>query len=272
MVRNGRSEKVHRSAFSACSDALSFLDYPKLLLLLLGLLAPIPAIADCMPYIGEHMRFKVSWEFIDAGYATMNVRPTKNGWHIHSDARTNKFLDLFKKVRDTIDAEGVCVGDRMQSTLFSVRQRERSYRNEKKIEFLWQKNKAIFTRKGESKTYDVPAGHLSVLDAFFATRKLNLKPGQVVTLPVFDSRKRYKVVVRMLPKTETVQAPWGEYVQCIVLEPKLKTEGIFSSKGDIKIWLTNDERHIPLKITAKIKIGSIIARLKEYSRKTPTTR
>jgi len=111
----------------------------------------------------------------------------------------------------------------------------------------------------------VPAGHLSVIDAFLAVRNLKLTAGQTVNVPVFDSRKRYEIEVNILPEKARIKAPWGEEVDCIVVRPKLKTEGIFASKGEMTLWMTDDNRHIPLKMSAKIKIGRIITHLTGYS-------
>ncbi|HXH72013.1 MAG TPA: DUF3108 domain-containing protein [Mariprofundaceae bacterium] len=231
------------------------------------LLMPSAAWADCMPYTGEKLVFSVGWEFINAGTATMDTSATKDGWRIATQANTNKFLDMFKKVRDTITAEGLCVNGRMQSTLFDVEQHERSYHASKQTRFLWKENKVLYTQNKQTDSYDVPAGHLSVMDAFFAVRQMQLKPGQTISLPVFDSRKRYEVVVGIESKLEKLPAPWGGFVDCVVVTPQLKTEGIFSSIGAIRIWLTNDSRRIPLKMTAAIKIGHIVAILDSYSEK-----
>jgi len=236
-------------------------------LALLLLLAPATAWGDCMPYAGEKLLFNVGWEFINAGTASMEVKATQDGWRIDTLAKTNKFLDMFKKVRDTIIDEGVCVNGHMQSTLFDIEQHERSYHAAKQTRFLWKENKILYTQNKQTDSYDVPAGHLSVLDAFFAVRQMQLKPGQTLSIPVFDSRKRYEVVVSIEPKLEKLRAPWGGFVDCIVVTPQLKTEGIFSSIGTIKIWLTNDNRRIPVKMTAKIKIGHIVAILDSYSGK-----
>jgi len=220
--------------------------------------------APCMPYVGEQMNFSVGWEFINAGSASMNITGDAAGWQIQTLARTNAFLDMFKKVRDTITAKGVCNAGRMQSTVFDIDQHERSYHASKKTRFLWKQNKVTFAQNGKTDTYDVPAGHLSVLDAFFAVRNLKLVAGKNLSIPVFDSRKRYEIVVQVSPKKKKMKAPWGGFVDCIEVEPKLKTAGIFSSTGEIKIWMTDDAQHIPLKMTAKIKIGHIVALLSDY--------
>ena len=232
---------------------------------------PVPAVkneASCMPYIGEHMGFDVGWEFINAGSATMDILPMQNGWQVKTFAKTNKALDVFRKVRDYITAEGICINGHMQSTLFDANLQERKYSAVKRTEFLWQKNEVTHTQNQVTEHFDVPAGHLSVIDAFLAVRGLDLKPGLTVNIPVFDSRKRYEIEVNIAAKKEMMGAPWGEKVSCIIVHPKLKSEGIFTNKGEMTLWMTDDERHIPIKMAAKIKFGSIIAQLTAYSNPT----
>jgi hypothetical protein len=43
----------------------------------------------------------------------------------------------------------------------------------------------------------------------------------------------------------------------VVVEPVLKSEGVFKSKGSIHVWLTDDGRRIPVLVKSKIPIGSI---------------
>ncbi|MDQ7010519.1 MAG: DUF3108 domain-containing protein [Mariprofundaceae bacterium] len=241
---------------------------PALLAIMLCLI-PSNAVAEaarpaCNPYIGEQLVFSVGWEFINAGTATMNIRARPDGgYQLHTFARSNRFFDLFKKVRDTIISEGICRHGRMQSTVFDIEQHEHKYHADKKTRFLWQKNQEAYTQHNNTEIYDVPAGHLNVLDAFLSVRNMKLVKGKVIKIPVFDSRKTYEIHVYVLGR-EKLRAPWGGFVDCLVVEPKLLTGGIFSSKGKIKLWLTDDARHIPLKMTAKIKFGRIIARLKQY--------
>ncbi|MFQ5345316.1 MAG: DUF3108 domain-containing protein [Mariprofundus sp.] len=239
------------------------------ILLLLTIWLPCSAAAepktDCMPYIGEHMSFNVDWEFINAGSATMDIVPMAHGWRVKTFARTNKVLDIFKKVRDHITAEGICMHGKMQSTLFDANLQERKYMAQKRTEFLWRKNKVRYTQHDVAEYFDVKAGHLSVIDAFLAVRKLKLVAGKTVSIPIFDSRKKYEIQVNIMAKKAILKAPWGEKIRCIVVKPKLKTEGIFASKGEMTLWMTDDQRHIPIKMMAKIKFGHIFARLTSYT-------
>ena len=236
-------------------------------LLLLTSAAAHPAsgsTAACMPFVGEHMEFSVGWEFINAGTAVIQVAsPQDNVYRTHIMAKTNAFLDMFKKVRDEITAEGRCNNGNLQSTLFELKQLEVKYRANKKTEFFWPEGKVHYTQNDRTDIYDVEPHEVDVMDAFFAVRSMPLKPGDTFNIAVFDSRKNYKIVVNVL-KIERLRAPWRKWVECLVIEPKLKTEGIFSSRGQIKVWMTNDERHIPIKMTAKIRFGRIVAKLTGY--------
>jgi len=222
-----------------------------------------------MPYIGEHLGFDVGWEFINAGSATMDIVPLAKGWQARTFARTNKVLDVFNKVRDYITAEGICVNGKMQSSVFDANLHERKYKAKKRTDFIWRKNQVTYTQNQMTEYFDVPAGHLSIIDAFLAVRNLDLKAGQTLEVPIFDSRKRYEIQVNILNKKEMLKAPWGEMVRCIIVSPKLKTAGIFANKGTMTLWMTDDARHIPIKLKAKIKFGHIYAYLTSYSM-TPT--
>jgi len=222
----------------------------------------------CMPFAGEYMLFDAGWEFIKAGTADMRIKADGNHYRITSYGKSNRLLDIFHKVRDRTISEGVCRKSKLQSTLFDVEQNEGRYHSKKQVHFLWKKNMVTHTQNGKTDSYDVSAGHLNAIDAFFAVRKMKLSPGTMVHVPIFDSRKQYMLEVSVL-RTQHLMAPWGESVECLVIEPKLKTKGIFSSKGKVKVWLTNDARHIPLKMTAKVKIGHIVTRLRHYESGQP---
>jgi len=194
----------------------------------------------------------------------MNTGATNTTYRVTSHGISNRFVDIFHKVRDTIVSQGDCVNGKLQSTLFDVVQNEGRYHSSKRVDFLWRQNRVTHTQNGKTDSYDVPAGHLNAIDAFFRVRKMKLSPGMQVRIPIFDSRKRYEIVVDVLGR-QKLKAPWGGKVNCLVIVPRLKTEGIFSSKGTVKLWLTDDARHIPLRMTAKVKIGRIIATLEHYT-------
>jgi len=50
--------------------------------------------------------------------------------------------------------------------------------------------------------------------------------------------------------------PAGKF-DCILVEPVLKSEGVFKSKGSIYVWVTDDDRRIPVLVKSKVPVGSI---------------
>ena len=67
-------------------------------------------------------------------------------------------------------------------------------------------------------------------------------------------------------KKETVKTDAGKF-KCIVVEPQFRGAGIFVSKGkDLKVWLTDDEYKMPVKMTVEVFIGSVSAELLDYKR------
>ncbi len=222
--------------------------------------------AACMDsFIGERLDYEMGWEFIMAGTSSLHTYADASGHHQRVEAHTNKFFDLFKKVRDRIEGDGYCDDHgQWRSRRFHVKQQERRYRAEKLTMFAADGHHVSYTQNGKTDTYPVTPAHIHVLDAFYKTRAMPLKPGDHFTIPVFDSRKSYRLIVDVLPKTVKLMAPWGETVECVIVKPTLQTAGLFSSNGKIKVWMTNDARHIPIKMSAKIKIGRIMGYLTSY--------
>jgi hypothetical protein len=64
-------------------------------------------------------------------------------------------------------------------------------------------------------------------------------------------------------KREKMELPDGSKVQCLVLHPVIDTKGMFSKRSDTRIWLTDDERRLPVQIRSKFPFGTITLRLKD---------
>jgi hypothetical protein len=60
-----------------------------------------------------------------------------------------------------------------------------------------------------------------------------------------------------------MELPDGRKVRCLVLHPVIDTRGLFSKRSDTRIWLTDDERRIPVQIRTKFPFGTITLRLKD---------
>ena len=57
-----------------------------------------------------------------------------------------------------------------------------------------------------------------------------------------------------------------------MIEPVIREGGIFTAKGTLTIWITDDERRMPVKMTSKVVVGSISASLQEFRLGEPVPR
>ncbi len=219
---------------------------------------------DAFSY-GEKLTFAVKYKFITAGYAVMSVDPkattvsNRPCYDIKFTMRTTNSFDKIFKVRDTyrtwVDVDGIFPWK------FQQQVREGDYKKDFSAN-IDQKEKLARTTKG---TFDTPEYVQDVLSAFYYTRAYDIgsmKAGQSFTLKNFYDKKTHELKVKVLGK-ETISVKAGKF-RCIKVEPMVKEGGLFKSEGTITIWLTDDDRKMPVKVSTKVAIGSIDSELISY--------
>jgi hypothetical protein len=210
---------------------------------------------------GESLRFSVQYGFIHAGSAWLEVPEVTmwNGhpsWRLVARAESNGFFDKVYKVRNRIES----LWD--QHERFSWRYFED--RHEGKFtanDTIVFEPDSMRMRYKNGKSYPVPGPVQDALSSFYMTRFQPLPIGGFVRFDYHASRKTAPMEVKVLGR-ETVKTPAGRF-NCIVVEPLLKVGGIFKNKGRLVIWLTDDERRIPVLMKSKVKIGSVKVVLQE---------
>ena len=215
---------------------------------------------------GEKLIFQVRWCFIPAGEAVLEVLPieTINGvksYHFVMTAKTNSVVDVFYKVRDRIDAY-TDIG--MNHTiLYKKRQREGKTKRDVVVNFDWKKGEAQYSNsENEKKTISILPGTFDLLTVFYAFRLHNLKKDIELQIPVTDGKKCVIGKARVI-KRERIKVPIGIYDTYLV-EPDLEhIGGVFrkSKYAKLQIWVTADNRRIPLRIKSKVIVGSFVAEL-----------
>ncbi|MDX2033137.1 MAG: DUF3108 domain-containing protein [Blastocatellia bacterium] len=108
-------------------------------------------------------------------------------------------------------------------------------------------------------------GMLDLLSAFYFARLQKLKEGQLLRFPVSDDDGSYQFDV-VVGKTEKLKTECGK-VKAIRLEPKLFGPGqIFSRKGEMTMWVSADNKHVPLRLIAKTDNGTVSAKLTNFKK------
>lgn len=214
--------------------------------------------------VPEILRYNLTWVGIKAGEASLEVTDEGSWIKITSTARSAKWLSLFYVVDDRVESVLLKGGSSRfvgWPVNYRLALREGRHRKNKEVIFDRHNSKVTYIDylAKEKKELKVPAATFDPLSSFFYLRTLNLKVGRPVYVTIFDSKKVWKVKVLVLRK-ERIEVPAGIF-DTILVKPLMKSEGIFYRKGEIFIWLTDDERRIPVLLETKVKVGSIKANL-----------
>jgi hypothetical protein len=213
---------------------------------------------------GEKLTFSVSWsDIVKAGTATLSVPGVKvfNGrkvYHIISTASSGPQVSAFFYTRDRIDI----YLDAEDYTIWKSEKHlvEGKYKNDEVVYFNPPNRTAT---RGVTTMRTLPEPR-DALGGFYYVRTLDLPVGAAITVNYADGKIAKPIVVKVLRK-EQVTVPAGTF-DTIVIEPVLEeTEGIFKQEGRIWIWVTDDEKKMPVILKSKIAIGNIEVKLESYT-------
>lgn len=235
-------------------------------------LVPLPAPGDLIRTFGpgEELTYAVKFGPVRAGTARMTVVgiETVDGarcYRIRSTVQSSKFFSSIFPVNDL--TESWLDIEKMISRRFVRIISEGNYHKNEAVQIDVAKNQAYYFPKGD--TVSVTPGAQDVLSMLYFARGLDLDVGQGTIIPSHVDRKNAPVELRVL-KRETVDVPAGRF-KCGVVEPLLKSAGLFKQEGRLTLWVSDDERRIPVIMKSKVKVGSITAVLESYKPGTLTT-
>ncbi len=214
---------------------------------------------------GEKLTFSISWStIIEAGIATMEVKAGKTAdgrptYELLSNTHSVGVLELVFPVRETVqsivDAEG------LYSLEFHLKESQGKRKRQRDMLFD-QANHTVSesVNNNRPETFSVPP---AVQDAFsslyYVRTRTDLVPGKTIMVDVHEGGKNWAVEVQVLGR-EKIKTPAGEF-NTIKVGTYPKYEGVFTHKGEIYIWFTDDARKIPVLMKSIISIGSIVATL-----------
>jgi len=220
---------------------------------------------------GERLEYEVRYLGIVAGKALLMVSDPipLNGRLVYpllSTVQSSDFVSMIYPVNDRIESYFDVVG--LYSHRIEVKQHEGKRKRERRIDFDYRQQKAIQTKDNsqgtlpsqstvpERKVFDIPSRVNDFLSAIYYFRaQRSIEVGRSVFVDVHESGKNWKLEMRVLQK-ETVTTPLGRF-NTIKTQAMASYEGIFLSKKALFIWMTDDDRRIPVKIASKIPVGTI---------------
>lgn len=216
------------------------------------------SVAECSAQ-DERFEFSLTWLGIEAGTSVMeSMVDPEEGPMIVSTTRSADWLETFYPVEDRVVSRMISKASLLPRH-YHIKTREGSHRKDREVTFMPDQGKAIYVDniKDTTEEHEIPAVIYDPLSVFFYVRTLPLVVGETVFVPMFDSKRVWQVEVRVLSR-ERVKVPAGEF-DTILIKPLLKSEGIFKRSGDVYIWLSDDERRIPVIIKSRVALSSVKA-------------
>lgn len=208
---------------------------------------------------GETLTYEVRFLGVSAGTAILSVNDpiTFNGYEVYpilSTVQSNDFVSFFYPVNDRV--ESYVDAKELYSHRINIKQHQGKRKRKKQIEFDQVKHKAVQIKDDQREIFDIPPKVNDFLSSLYYFRAQDsIEVGRSVFVDVHEGEKNWKLEIRVLGK-ETVTTPMGTF-ETIKTQATPRYEGIFLSKGDLYMWMTDDPQRIPVKIESKIKVGQI---------------
>lgn len=230
-------------------------------------------------WISERLNYSIKYLGVSAGEFTLEVLPFKilakrRVYHIRGTAISSTLFSLFYRLNDVVESFFDYDGNfshRFHLVLDETKQKRDSlelYDSEKKQTFYWNRWHPKDSDFKESKEFGSmePFSQDSV-SALYYLRTVPLPDGGVVSFPVVSEGKSWEAVCTVV-RREKIDSPLG-LVSTVVIKPEMKIQGVIQKKGESLLWITDDDRRIPVRLEAKVKVGSISADLRKVELGVP---
>lgn len=215
--------------------------------------------------VGERLIFDVGYGFITAGEAIMSIPQydtvagnpcLKVMFIVNSTPTFSWFYEVRDRYETYLDVDGIFPWQ------FEQHIKEGKYRRDFSAQFD-QVNHLAKTSEGE---YPIPPYVHDIVSAFYFARALDfskMRIGEKIHFHNFYKDSTYNLDVKFLGRQQ-IEVGAGTF-KCLIVEPLAQEGGLFKSEGRALLWLSDDDRKIPVKVSTKVIIGSIEAELREYT-------
>jgi hypothetical protein len=209
--------------------------------------------------VGERLDYEVRLSGIRVGGGFMEVSKTdtirgREAWHtifgIKGGLAFYRVNDRYESWFDT---------QSLASLRYYQQIDEGSYERESRFE-IYPERKVFVDPKGvEQATVENPLDDGSFL---YFLRTIPLEVGKEYTFERYFRLDRNPVRIKVL-RLDRVTVPAGTF-DAVVVQPIIKTKGIFSENGRAEVWLSNDEHRIMLQMKSRFSRFSLNLFLKSF--------
>lgn len=213
-----------------------------------------------VPFVqGESLAYSVKFGFLRVGSGSMYVKGralVRGQETIHTLFRITGGT-MFFKVNDLM--QSWIEPTNFASLRFHQDIHEGGYNAARRYEFFPERKAYRENDKPEQPSVEAPLDDGSFL---YFVRTQQLEVGKEYVYDRYFDPEANPVRIKVL-RREKVRVPAGEF-DAIVLQPIIKTSGIFSEGGSAMIWLSDDSRRMVLQLKSKLSFGSLNLYLLRY--------
>jgi len=226
--------------------------------------ATIPAEAQIHPlrpgfaFPRQTLRYEAEYRFVTAGIATLRIEREGNQEHVSGTADSTGVVALLFRVQDRFnsyfDAQTLCSNKLVKHT------EEGSHWRDTTITFDYKIRKAVLQEKNlkNSQTKytenDIPGCLTDVMSGILYVASLPLEQTATYSIPLNDGGKTVTIHAHVEGKQE-IKTPAGKF-QTIRVGPE-GDYSVLKNRGRITIWYSDDARHLPIQMQARMFWGTL---------------
>ena len=214
-------------------------------------------------FVGEELHYSAGFRLFPAGNAIISLKSDSlNGkltYLLSTSIKTNSFLDNFYEVRDEtlswLSVEDFSLLKIVQNIREGNYHRNHSAHTQGDSLLIWNKKYFTITEP----VYD-PIAFIY----FLRSQKLSL--GDSFHFLSAGEKKVREVWVNITAR-ESIKVPAGDF-DCLKVEP-VSPNGVplLKNNGELRVWLSNDNKRLPVKIEMKTNVGTMVMKLKEIKQR-----
>jgi hypothetical protein len=217
---------------------------------------------------GEYLEYKVKFGFFHIGEATVDISPqiysvnNRPCFRVNIFGRTTGLTDLFhirNTYRSYLDTSAILP----QKFLMSLH--ENNYKKDQTIIFDHIANAATREEDKEKKSFKLPNNVHDVVSGYYFLRTIDfskVKAGESVSSNMFFDDEIYNMKVKYNGKG-VIKTRFGK-INVLKLNPILPPNKMFEGEDAIRIWVSDDQNRVPIRIEIDFSVGSASMELKDY--------
>ena len=210
----------------------------------------------------QTLTYTVDWRVFPAGTAVLHFEAAGDSERITANADTigaiNLLFHVTDKFQSTFDRAKGCTNEFDKQTIEGRRQitstLKLDYTQNKSI--LDEKN--LVTKQTKHVEAGVPGCMTDLLTGIYYAASQPMEVGKSFVIPVVDAMHIVPVTMKVEGREE-IKTSLGAF-KTLRVQPTADA-GVVKNRGNIWIWYTDDERHIPVQMRARLFWGTITFRL-----------